>query len=46
MEEFKVKFWEPYLLSKNDYQERCKLEMQHEAPVQAAAVGGDAVQGI
>ena len=46
LEGFKERFWKPYLLSKDDYQERCKLEMQHEAPAQAAAVGGDAVQGI
>lgn len=44
--QFKKQFWEPYLLSKEDYQEQCKLEIRHEAPADVAAVGGDAIQGI
>lgn len=44
--DFKERFWKPYLLSRNEYQEQCKLEMRHGEPAQVAAVGGDSVQGI
>ena len=46
LEEFKEKYFRPFLLTREEYGPSCKIKVEHDAPVQAAAIGGDSVQGL
>ena len=46
LQEFKEKHWLPHVLNQGGYEDKCKLETRHEVPLQAAAIGGDSVQGL
>jgi len=44
--QFKEQFWGPHLLNREDYLQRCQVDLKQDAAGQAGAMGGDSIQGI
>ena len=46
LEEFQQAYLEPYMLTDQQLEQECKIQLDHSAPAPAGSVDGSAVQGL